>query len=213
MAKQFASDYVEVAERLQEFYAKYPEGSLQGEWEWSEDHTWIFYKAYAYRSPEDPRPGIGHAQELVPGKTPYTRGSELMNAETSAWGRAMAALGIATKKGIATGHEVRMAKARQQETAAPAERPRQAPQSEQWSLPTLGSRAEAIGHYKDRIAAGAPQAELDAIVAEGKRLAELEKAQPVEDVATEDSVWQIGDDPFDGPVPTVGPNGALAGAR
>ena len=45
-----------------------------------------------------------------------------MNAETSAWGRAMAALGIATKKGIATGHEVRMAKARQ-ETPSPDDGP------------------------------------------------------------------------------------------
>ena len=45
-----------------------------------------------------------------------------MVGETSAWGRAMAALGIATKKGIATGHEVRMAKARQ-------EAPPQAPES------------------------------------------------------------------------------------
>ena len=117
--QQFASDYVEVAERLQEFYAKYPDGSLQGEWQWSDDRQWIYFKAFAYRTPDDPRPGIGHAQELVPGKTPYTRGSELMNAETSAWGRAMAALGIATKKGIATGHEVRMAKSRQ---GGPADR-------------------------------------------------------------------------------------------
>lgn len=107
-------DYIEVADRLQEFYAKYPDGSLQGSWTWEQDGTLIVYRAEAYRTPEDPRPGVGYAQETVPGKTAFTKGSELMNAETSAWGRAMAALGIATKKGIATGHEVRMAKARQE---------------------------------------------------------------------------------------------------
>jgi hypothetical protein len=112
---KFASDYVEVAERLQEFYAKYPDGSLQGSWTWEQDGTLIVYRAEAYRTPDDPRPGIGYAQECVPGKTTFTRGSELMNAETSAWGRAIAALGIATRKGIATAHEVRAAKARQQE--------------------------------------------------------------------------------------------------
>lgn len=107
-------DYVEVAERLQEFYAKYPEGSLQGSWEWTADGSLIVYRAAAYRTPDDARPGVGYAQEPYPGKTAFTKGSELQNAETSAWGRAMAALGIATKKGIASAHEVRLAKARQQ---------------------------------------------------------------------------------------------------
>lgn len=116
---KFASDYIEVADRMQEFYARYPEGSLQGSWTWEQDGALIVYRAEAYRTPTDPRPGIGYAQEAVPGRTTFTKGSELMNAETSAWGRAMAALGIATKQGIATGHEVRMAKDRQ--AARPAE--------------------------------------------------------------------------------------------
>ncbi len=114
MSKAYASDYVEVAERLQEFYDRYPDGSLQGSWEWTCDGSLIIYRAEAYRTPDDPRPGVGYAQETYPGKTTFTKGSELMNAETSAWGRAMAALGIATKKGIATGHEVRAAKSRQE---------------------------------------------------------------------------------------------------
>lgn len=110
-------DYIEVGDRLQEFLSKYPEGSLQvvarelvelpANMGW-----WWIVEAHAYRTPDDPRPGIGLAQEAVPGRTSFTKGSELMNAETSAWGRAMAALGIATKKGIATGHEVRMAESR-----------------------------------------------------------------------------------------------------
>ena len=111
-------DYIEVADRLQAFYDKYPDGSLQvARYEVKEigGATWWIVEAHAYRTPDDPRPGIGLAQEVVPGRTNFTRGSELMNAETSAWGRAMAALGIATKRGIASAHEVRMAKARQQD--------------------------------------------------------------------------------------------------
>lgn len=111
----FAPGYVEVAERIGIFRDKYPEGSLQpadpstpysvltvGE------QTYLVVVAAAYRSADDPRPGIGMAQELIPGRTPYTKGSELQNAETSAWGRAIvAALAADTKRGIASADEVR----------------------------------------------------------------------------------------------------------
>lgn len=120
-------DYVTVAERIEQFRAKYPEGSLQAEWQMvliptavkQPDGTWgtldrpiIVCKAYAYRTPDDPRPGIGHAQEAVPGKTPYTKDSELMNAETSAWGRAIiAVLAADTRKGVASRDEVQSRRA------------------------------------------------------------------------------------------------------
>ena len=39
--------------------------------------------------------------------TPYTRNSEIENAETSAWGRAIAACGIEVRRGIASADEVR----------------------------------------------------------------------------------------------------------
>ena len=43
----------------------------------------------------------------MPGKTPYTRDSEVMVAETSAWGRAIvAALAGDTKRGVASKEEV-----------------------------------------------------------------------------------------------------------
>lgn len=102
-------DYVDVAERIGEFAKKYPEGSLQSELEpIYRDGALVAWlcKAYAYRSADDQRPGVGHAVEPVPGKTPYTRDSEAMNAETSAWGRAIIALGFKTKK-IASAQEVR----------------------------------------------------------------------------------------------------------
>ena len=109
------SDYVTVAQRIAQFREKHPDGSLRplnpdrpydvlqiG------DFTMLVVVAAAYRSPEDALPGVGMAAEPFPGRTPYTRGSELMNAETSAWGRAIvAALRADTSLAIASQDEVR----------------------------------------------------------------------------------------------------------
>jgi hypothetical protein len=117
-------DYVDVAERIAEFSAKYPEGSLQSDLTplYKDDVLvgWLC-RAYAYRSASDERPGVGHAVEPVPGKTPYTRDSEAMNAETSAWGRAIIALGFKTKK-IASKQEAEARQDAAEGTAAPAGR-------------------------------------------------------------------------------------------
>lgn len=115
----FAEGYVDVATRIAEFYDKYPEGSLQMDppkMETIEGTLFLVGRAYAYRTPDDERPGIGHAWEIVPGRTPYTKGSELMVLETSCWGRALAALGIATRAGIATADEVKAAQDRHPST-------------------------------------------------------------------------------------------------
>lgn len=102
----FAEDYIPVNERIAAFYAKHPDGSLQSEVIELSD-TRVTIRGLAYRSPEDPRPGIGLSSLEIPGKTPYTRGSEVENCETSAWGRAIAALGFEVKRGIASAEEVR----------------------------------------------------------------------------------------------------------
>lgn len=102
---KLSEDYVMVNERIMAFYAKYPEGSIQSEI-YSIDDDHVIIKAYAYRHPGDPLPGIGHSALAIPGKTPYTRDSEIENAETSAWGRALAALGFEVKRGIASSEEV-----------------------------------------------------------------------------------------------------------
>jgi hypothetical protein len=103
-------DYVDVAERIRQFNEKYPEGSLQGKGFFIRDPDekiiGYHYTAEAYRTPTDPRPGVGTAYEPIPGKTPYTRDSEVQNSETAAWGRAIVALGFHTKK-IASAEEVR----------------------------------------------------------------------------------------------------------
>ena len=107
-------DYIEVSERIRLFVEQYPTGSLQSDWGMVErdGEQWLAVKAYAYRYPDDVRPGIGHAWEPVPGRTPFTKGSELMVGETSAWGRSLAAIGIAVHRGIASGNEIRSAAAR-----------------------------------------------------------------------------------------------------
>jgi hypothetical protein len=110
---RFAEDYVDVAERIRTFHDRYPDGTLQPadpahpvELLRIGDDVFLVFTAAAYRTPDDPRPGMGTAWEAYPGRTPYTRGSELQNAETSAWGRAIASLGIATRRGIATAQDV-----------------------------------------------------------------------------------------------------------
>lgn len=118
-------DYVDVAQRIADFRAMYPEGTLapldpaqpwrvvQAEG-WDKDgkgpvtQSFLVVVAAAYRDRDDPRPGVGMAWEVFPGRTPYTRGSELQNAETSAWGRAIIAVGASdSKRGIASREEVR----------------------------------------------------------------------------------------------------------
>lgn len=105
----FAQDYVDVAERKRLFFEKYPEGSLRGNYELLTvgDDWFIAYRAECFRHPVDDAPGIGTAWEPVPGKTNFTKGSELQNAETSAWGRAIVAIGAADSKHIASADEVR----------------------------------------------------------------------------------------------------------
>jgi hypothetical protein len=117
-------DYIDVAQRIADFREKYPEGTLAP---WDHDQPFRFMQAMgyekngdtvmqsfvvvvaaAYRHPGDIDPGVGMAWEIFPGRTPYTRGSELQNAETSAWGRAIIAVGASdSKRGVASREEVR----------------------------------------------------------------------------------------------------------
>lgn len=107
------SDYQTVDERICEFYEKHPKGALRriGDpvpWTFG-DRTFIAYTAGAWRDATTVDPdGMGTAWEPVPGPTQFTKDSELMNAETAAWGRAIIACGAATaKKGVASQEEVR----------------------------------------------------------------------------------------------------------
>jgi hypothetical protein len=97
--------YNTVAERIEAFIAKYPDGSLQAEVIELSDHR-VVMRGLAYRSPEDTHPGIGHSAMPIPATNTMLRNSEIETAETSAWGRAIAALGFEVKKGVATSNEI-----------------------------------------------------------------------------------------------------------
>jgi hypothetical protein len=105
-------DYVDVAERIRQFKEKYPKGVLkalhQPQLVLVGEQHFILYAAAAIPDPQDSEVyGVGYAWEPVPGRTPFTKDSELMNAETSAWGRAIIALGDFETKKIASANEVR----------------------------------------------------------------------------------------------------------
>lgn len=133
-------DYVDVAERIRIFRERYPDGALQPldpsqPFQIVEvgGQTFIQYTAVAYKGPGDQLPGIAVSWEPFPGKTPYTAGSELMNAETAAWGRAIVAALAADTKKIASLDEVR-ARREARETGHPSaqEAPQEAKRPDSW---------------------------------------------------------------------------------
>ncbi len=103
------ADYVEVKDRIKLFLAAYPDGRLVTDrvelWQY-DGVPRIVVKALAYRTVDDPLPGVGWSWMSLPGSTTYTRGSELENTETSAWGRAIGSLGIGIEKSIASQNEI-----------------------------------------------------------------------------------------------------------
>jgi hypothetical protein len=106
----FMNDYIDVSERIRRFRESYPNGSLQQvslQFIDFAGKSWVVYTAAAYRHPDDITPGHGTAWEPVPGKSSFTRDSEVQNVETSAWGRALIAVLIADGgKRIASKQEV-----------------------------------------------------------------------------------------------------------
>lgn len=100
--------YIDVDTRLKQFLTAHPEGALRPldpvrpyrieRIEGTDERgrvvvtTFLVYTAAAYRSPDDQLPGVGVAWTPFPGRTEYTLDTELQNAETSAWGRAIRAV-------------------------------------------------------------------------------------------------------------------------
>lgn len=101
-------DYIDVKTRVLMFHKRFPDGRLTFEFLgiMPGNPEMIYGVARAYQTPDDPTPTTGHAAELIQGKTPYTKGSELMVLETSAIGRCIGMLGIGIDKSLATMDEV-----------------------------------------------------------------------------------------------------------
>lgn len=119
MANFNLDDYVTVNERIDKFYEKYPDGSIQTEIVSNENGVVIF-KAYAYRDREDTKPATGHSMEKE-GSTYINKTSHVENCETSAVGRALAMLGFEIKKSVASREEVENARAQQDALKKPIE--------------------------------------------------------------------------------------------
>ena len=117
--------YVTVNERLKLALAKYPDLRVE---ELPFDiveiggQTNLHCTVRVYTTPDDTRPVLGSVLEPIPGRTPYTRNSELMVGMTSALGRALGYLGFGIDKGIASNDEVaaRVGTDREFEDAMPA---------------------------------------------------------------------------------------------
>lgn len=150
MSGNFMDSYVDVAERLRILKEKYPDATLQpadpSRPYWVEDVQGVglrlVYVAACYRTPHDPRPGIGMAWEPLPGVTSFTKGSELMVAETSAWGRAIVAALAADSQKVASADEVR----NRQEPTKPMRQPDNVVQISKGSK-TGGAASEAQRKY------------------------------------------------------------------
>ena len=115
------SGYVDVAERIRQLKLVYPEAVLRPANPLEPfklmdigGREFIVYTAACYKSPDDPLPAIAVAAEPSFGKTPFTKDSEVMNAETSAWGRAILACLACDSHKVASADEVRNRKADQQ---------------------------------------------------------------------------------------------------
>ena len=173
------NDYVDVAERIEQFYERFPEGSLKSgsspQVVTMGDRVFVMYHAQAYRFPGDECPADGWAWEPVPGPTNFTKDSELMNAETAAWGRAIVAAGFKTKK-IASSEEVRNRSGGTDGAftgSRPADRPSPQPVE---SAPSTFVPPESVTHREQPTDGGSPEAVVvDFGKHKGKQLHEVDR--------------------------------------
>lgn len=118
------SNYVDVPSRLRLALQTHPElRVVEGVPKLVADGKFLEVTVTVYRNADDPLPTTGTAWEPFPGQTPYTRNSEMMNAATSALGRALGYMGFGLTTAISTAEEVanRMAeKAGRREPQDPA---------------------------------------------------------------------------------------------
>ncbi len=124
-------EYITVHERIEKFYAKFPQGRIiTAIIEHNEETGFILMRAEVYRAPDDALPAAtGHAYELRSAGH-VQAGSYVEVCETSSVGRALALLGFEVRRGVASREEVIRVGRKQQAAAvnAPAQPERPAPE-------------------------------------------------------------------------------------
>ena len=115
-------EYITVSERIEKFYAKFPQGRIITTIiEHSAETGFILIRAEVYREPDDALPAAtGHAYELRSAGH-VQAGSYVEVCETSSVGRALALLGFEVRRGVASREEVIRGAKKQQAAAAPAQ--------------------------------------------------------------------------------------------
>ncbi len=105
MANFDLSNYIPVNDRVDKFWKKYPEGSIETEIvKWEKDV--ITMKAKVFKNASDTHPAAtGHAYEKD-GTGFVNKTSAVENCETSVVGRALAIMGFDVQKSIASKEEV-----------------------------------------------------------------------------------------------------------
>ncbi|HEX7313320.1 MAG TPA: hypothetical protein VF297_05340 [Pyrinomonadaceae bacterium] len=100
-------EYITVAERIEKFYARFPDGRLLTSIvEHNQETGFILCRAEAYREKDDALPAAtGHAYELRSAGH-VQAGSYVEVCETPSVGRALALLGFEVKRGVASREEV-----------------------------------------------------------------------------------------------------------
>jgi hypothetical protein len=116
-------DYVDVPTRLKELLAEHPQASVVADAPKLITVNDSHFVEVTVTITDGDRMARASAWEPYPGKTPYTKDSEMMNAETSALGRCCGLWGYGIKKSVASLDEVR---ARRAESVAkhPASQPK-----------------------------------------------------------------------------------------
>ena len=108
-------DYVDVPTRLAMALKKYPDlriAESRPQIVEVDAQKFVEISCTVWRDANDLVPVVAYCWEQIPGKTPYTRGSEMMNSSTSCLGRALGFLGLGIGKSIASRDEVETAQAR-----------------------------------------------------------------------------------------------------
>ena len=102
-------DYVDVPTRLAEALKRWPDLRVQETKPVIvivDNQQYVEISCTVWRDSTDLMPTVAYCWEPIPGRTPYTKGSEMMNASTSCLGRALGFLGMGIGKSIASRNEV-----------------------------------------------------------------------------------------------------------